>query len=421
MTCVANKYNVVRIFAKNLEKANMKNLSKSMSISEKQIDGKYTKYWSTDRALTRRGVLWIGLMCNLRCIFCYDKQFKHKKILKWIPFDAEKGIKPVLSKFKFFYKNNHVDIMGGEPTLYPEIFQLLNYCKTIDLDVTIITHALKLSKIETVKKYKDAGINDFLISFHGLDKVANNLFGIDKLDITKYQLKALENLAECNIPFRFNVILTKYNLEQLAKIAEICLQFGGSVINFINFNPYFEWSKISNIPFQVKVTEVASRLKDIIKFCNTNGLEINVRYVPFCVMKGYEAHIYTDYQLPYDVHEWDFNSWYDENEKPQMSEEWYYSYSKKQLKKHGYIQGKSCSECALRNICSGFHSQYVNRWGWDEAKPYEGSLVTNPKHFINQQQKIHYVYGAKTNIAEAYDSNVPLDQIDFIKHRTKDL
>lgn len=387
----------------------------------KQITGKYTKCWSTERTITRRGVVWIGLKCNFKCIFCYDKQFKNKNNLNWIPFDTEKGIKQVLSKFKFFYENKHVDIMGGEPTQYPEIFQLLNYCKEIELDATVITPALKLAKIEEVKKYKEAGICDFLISFHGIGNVANKLFGIDKLDVTRYQLKALENLAACNIPFRFNVILVKDNLEQLAKISEICSQFGGSVLNFINFNPYFEWSKMGNIAFQVKLTQVASRLKDIIEYCKINGLEVNVRYVPFCILKGYEAHIYTDYQLPYDIHEWDFNSWYDENEQPPLSEEWYYSYSKKQISKHGYIYGKPCSECALRNICSGFHSQYIDRWGWDEAKPYEGSLITNPKHFISQQQKIHYVYDTKSTINKAFNSNSSLDQIDFVKNRTKDV
>jgi MoaA/NifB/PqqE/SkfB family radical SAM enzyme len=397
----------------------MENASRKKLISGKQVAGKYTKYWSTDRTITRRGVLWIGLKCNLKCIFCYDKKFKNN--LEWIPFDTEKGIKPIVSKFKFFYKNNHVDIMGGEPTQYPDIFKLLNYCRKIDLDVTIITHALKLSKIEIVKKYKDAGICDFLISFHGLDKVVNKLFGIDKLDITKYQLKALENLADNNIPFRFNVLLTKPNLKQLAKISEICLQFGGGVLNFINFNPYFEWSKMNNISFQAKFTEIASYLKDVIEYCNTNGLEVNVRYIPFCILKGYEAHIYTDYQLPYDIHEWDFNSWYDENKQIPLTERWYYSYSEKQIKKHGYVYGKPCNKCALRNICSGFHSQYVRRWGWDEAKPYEGSLLTNPKHFISRQKKIHYIYGNKTNISETFGSNFSLDQIGFVKNRTKDI
>lgn len=29
--------------------------------------------WSTERRLTRRGVLWLGLRCDVRCKFCYDE------------------------------------------------------------------------------------------------------------------------------------------------------------------------------------------------------------------------------------------------------------------------------------------------------------------------------------------------------------
>jgi hypothetical protein len=42
-------------------------------------------------------------------------------------------------------------------------------------------------------------------------------------------------------------------------------------------------------------------------------------------------------------------------------------------------------------VCDGFHSQYVARWGGDEANPHPGAPIADPRHFIRQQNKLRYV------------------------------
>jgi L-lysine 2,3-aminomutase len=56
---------------------------------------------SRERRLTRRGVLWLGLRCDVRCKFCYDEHVPAAR-KAWIGLDD--AIR-ALDKFRFFYRN----------------------------------------------------------------------------------------------------------------------------------------------------------------------------------------------------------------------------------------------------------------------------------------------------------------------------
>ena len=73
---------------------------------------------SRERHLTRRGVLWLGLRCDVRCKFCYDE---HVPVGQKAWLSAEDATR-ALEKFRFYYGNEFVDFMGGEPTLHPAIW-----------------------------------------------------------------------------------------------------------------------------------------------------------------------------------------------------------------------------------------------------------------------------------------------------------
>jgi hypothetical protein len=180
------------------------------------------------------------------------------------------------------------------------------------------------------------------------------------------------------------------NMKQLEAIAALAADTGARVVNFLTFNPYFEWKHDTEISFQARHSKIAPYLMRAIDRCRESGVEANVRYMPVCQMPGYEAHVYTGFQLPYDPHEWDYNSWYDTGHPGQPPNAWYYEASRRQQQRHGYRQPPECGTCALTAICDGFHEQYLARWGADEAAPRTGPPVTDPSHFIRQQSKLRY-------------------------------
>ncbi|GAA0401256.1 radical SAM protein [Micromonospora gifhornensis] len=341
--------------------------------------------WTTQRQITRRGVLWLGLTCDVRCKFCYDEKVSLNAKAWMPPTEARAAI----DKFRYFYHNEFVDFMGGEPTLHPNALEIVRHAADIGLRPTMITHGMHLADMDNARAFADAGIHDFLVSIHGIGDTVREIHGRGRDNYAK-QIAALNNLRELGVPFRFNVTMIKDNLTELEAIAELAGQTGARVVNFLTFNPYFEWTADPEISFQARHSEIAPHLARAIDRCTALGVEANVRYMPPCQLPGHEAHVYTGYQLPYDPHEWDYNSWYDTGHEGEPDPAWYLDASRRQQQRHHYVHAPACDDCALRQVCDGFHEQYVTRWGADEARPYDKPLIDDPTHFVKQQRKIRY-------------------------------
>jgi MoaA/NifB/PqqE/SkfB family radical SAM enzyme len=211
--------------------------------------------WSTYRQLTRRGVLWLGLKCDVRCKFCYDELVSGRE-KAWIPTDEACR---ALDKFRNFYGNEFVDLMGGEPTLHPRVLDVVAHAASIGLRPTVITHGMHLADLERARTYAEAGIHDFIVSIHGIGETAGAIHGRGRDNFVR-QLSALDNLRALGIPFRFNVTMVRDNLTELEAIAELAGEKGARVVNFLTFNPYFEWTAQPEIDFQAKHSEIAPYL-----------------------------------------------------------------------------------------------------------------------------------------------------------------
>lgn len=398
-----------------------------------------------DKHLTRRGVVWLGQTCNLRCRFCYFIDRVADQSHPEHSFMSLEKAKKICRTLVDYYGNNAVDLQGGEPTLYKEIFQLVSFCRDIGLSPTLITNALLLDSLETCKRYQDSGVRDFLISVQGLGEVHDYLVGCPGAH--QRQMKAIENLRSLEIPFRFNVVMTKNALLQLPDIARLAINTGAFVVNFITFNPFADQSQGGrrngeNVP---RYSEVRPYLTEAIDLLEENGIEVNVRYFPICMVnERHRKNVYNFQQLSYDPHEWDFASWGWTGLEPQRTAEGdvsppvaliasrslgkfrepfkklaansflrailygihgaltrltHKNANLDKLYRHvarmhaeiycGYRYGEKCEGCSLQLICDGFHGDYADMYGAYEANPRIASAcVDAPDLYIRKQFKV---------------------------------
>ncbi|MDQ7821489.1 MAG: radical SAM protein [Candidatus Eremiobacteraeota bacterium] len=439
------------------------------------VMGTFPEYRKTKKkVITRRGCIWLGQTCNLRCRFCYFVDRVKARSHPEHPFMAIEKAKKICSVLVSHYHNNSVDIQGGEPTIYPWIYELCEHCSTVGLLPTLITNAIVLAKKDVCRKFMDAGVRDFLISVHGLGEGYDGVVGLAGAHTR--QMKALENLGELGVPFRFNTVLSKWALPDLSRIARIAIDSGARVVNFISFNP-FEDQKIEgkrsseNVPRYREVKEALSPAMDLLE---DHGVEVNVRYLPLCIAPGrHLKSFYNFQQLSYDIHEWDFASWswtwwlpqrikdgdvsklieIEETSSPPhrgivkhlaevgktaicnfpaLKEPIFTVYRKLNAFRNRKLKGKtdwvsieelyrknafmrrrqefsyaeSCSECDVKEICDGFYRDYIEIFGGGEARPMRcGEKIDDPKHFINDQEKVvevedyDWVFGGKEDLS----------------------
>jgi len=379
--------------------------------------------WTTRRELTRRGVLWLGQTCNLRCHFCYFQNRIRSAEHPDHPFMRIEKAKAICSTLRGHYGNSALDIQGGEPTIYPKINALVTHCREIGLLPTLITNAIVLDKRERCRELMDAGLRDLLVSVHGLREEYDRAVGLP--GGSARQMKALDNLVALSIPFRFNCVLAKSVLGHLEEIARLAVSTRARVVNFIAFNPFEDQQKGTRSGEDVpRYGEVRGPLVAALDYLEQHGVEANVRYLPLCqAPERHRKSFYNFQQLPYDLHEWDYASWSWTGRNPQRRREgdleapvslkWANSRSKlfghegyledasaglADLYRHsalirarehcGYGYAPACAACGLQGICDGFHGDYVSLHGADEAQTQNVPPVDDPKFYIAAQAKI---------------------------------
>lgn len=273
---------------------------------------------SKNRVITRRGVMWLGQTCNIRCHFCYFLDRINSNDHPEHPFMSIEKAKQICSTLVEVYGNNAIDIQGGEPTLFRHINELVAHCRAIGLIPTLITNAITLQEGKRCVALKEAGIRDLLVSVQGLDETYDAIVGVKGASIKQRQ--GLMNVAAAEIPIRFNSVLSKPVLPQLEGIARLAVEVQARAVNFLAFNP-FEDQQVSgkrnatNVP---RYSEVAPYLNAAMDILADAGIECNVRYFPICMVEErHRKSMFNFQQLPYDLHEWDYASWSWTGQQPQ--------------------------------------------------------------------------------------------------------
>lgn len=295
---------------------------------------------------TKRAGIDTGWKCNVECKFCYH-------IFK----DTDRSPEPI-DKVKADLDaakargNDTIDLVGpGEPSIVPHIAEVIAYAKSIGLRVCMITHgiigATRLGEI------LDAGIDDFLISMHGMGETHNELLGKIK-GARKAQEKTIATLQARGKTYRTNFVINKENWAEIVDFASYLTQLSlrPRIVNFINFNPHGEWSgNVRSKDFVAPMRELEPLLDEAIDILEAAGVGVNVRYFPMCrVSESHRKNICNDLHVMFDPYEWDYK----------VSPKTYEVYRQYGIYINRTVeeQGGVCASCDIKNICGGINREY---------------------------------------------------------------
>lgn len=317
---------------------------------------------------TKTFVLDVGRKCSINCLFCY---YKHLGDLRKQSFrtkqDLFKEIDAGINR-----GNNRTELTGGEPTLHPDIEEILFYLKSKNIDSCIITNGLmgeaKLNSLIS------EGVDEFLLSVHGTENTHNHL--TQSFNARSIQEKTLDIISKAGLKngFRFNCVLNAFNQNEIIEIAEYMIPWKPTTVNFLNMNPHHGWEKDIEGTCQTiaDIRVVEPLLNEAISKLEDNNIKVNVRYFPMCrIAKEYRRCICNDLHVVFDKDEWDYNIF------PKMFEkfrQWGIQTSNNVEEK-----GEPCNKCDLHQICGGinkyFHKATIQRFGEVVIPQIENDIV----------------------------------------------
>lgn len=164
--------------------------------------------------------VWLPITyrCNNRCGWCYAKNeiskvrdLTDENEALFLDFLSDLDIKKVI-------------LIGGEPTLYENIFRLIREANKKNIAVGMVTNGRKLSDYDFCKRLKDSGIFSTTITFLG--SYAQLHDKLTKVEGSFNQsLMGLENLIKTGVATSTETVMGRDNEQDLENIVELTEQY----------------------------------------------------------------------------------------------------------------------------------------------------------------------------------------------------
>lgn len=320
----------------------------------------------------------IGRRCNLRCRFCLDGGLLPEQ-KRWVP--AERALAEIHRGFAQGCRS--LGLLGGEPTVYPHLETLIRAAREIGYErVTIITNGVRLGDAELCDRLVAAGLTRAAVSIHAHradieDRLtgrpggfAAKVAGLGHLVHHRQQGSLPHGVA-------VNTVVTTPNTPHLRRIYRFFLQLG---VEDVRFNFVRPWGRVLQHPELVpRYREAARRATAVIVDREQTGRgHVTFGDFPVCVWP-WEVRINPALRQRYFGEHHDLETQVavfgaPEGEDPDLQRFDVAERRRATQKRHPPV----CEECALRTVCEGPWTTYLELHGASELEALDPNGL--PRH-----------------------------------------
>jgi mycofactocin biosynthetic radical S-adenosylmethionine protein MftC len=159
--------------------------------------------------------------CNLACIHCLSSSGRRDPH----ELDTAQALAVIdeLARMQVFY----INIGGGEPTIRPDFFQLIDHAVASGVGVKFSTNGSRIDAA-TAKRLSGSDYIDIQISLDGADAATNDAIRGEGSYATART--AMDNLAEAGFgQFKISVVMTRQNVSQLDAFEVLAASYGAEL------------------------------------------------------------------------------------------------------------------------------------------------------------------------------------------------
>ncbi|WP_069765147.1 mycofactocin radical SAM maturase [Streptomyces sp. LUP47B] len=159
--------------------------------------------------------------CNLACVHCLSSSGRRDP--RELTTAECKAVIDELERMQVFY----VNIGGGEPTVRPDFFELIDYATRHHVGVKFSTNGVRITP-EAARRLAASDYIDVQISLDGATAEVNDAVrGSGSYDTA---LRAMTNLRDAGFGgFKLSVVMTRHNIGQLDAFEELADRYGAQL------------------------------------------------------------------------------------------------------------------------------------------------------------------------------------------------
>ena len=297
--------------------------------------------------------LQVNSICNQKCLFCNrppTEDYKKSEVV------SIENIKNKIDELSKDWHTKRIIFTGGEPTLHPELSEIIRYAKRYGFITEIQTNGTLLSK-NRLLDFKKTGLNIINFAFHSHKKeISNKLRGVD----FGYK-KIINNLKLADkIGFEIHIIhvINSLNYKDLPEFIDYIkeMNLGNLYLNLSMVVPEgWAWENKWIIP---RMSDIKPYLIKALKRCEKYNFRFDIsEIVPLCIVNGFENHaISTIFKLT----------------NVKISDDYYTG--KRVLdfvnpSAEYAAKAPQCKNCSFDGICAGFYPRLKALYGTDDFVP----------------------------------------------------
>ena len=215
----------------------------------------------------------ITYRCNNKCRFCYayspyreSNEMSTDEVKKIIDIIVDDAHVPSLS------------FTGGEPTLRPDLFELIKYGRSKGLRVNLITNGRKCSDPKFVQKLVDANLNSAQVSIEGQNAIIHDTI-VEVPGAFEQTVQGIKNLRETDIYTHCNTTICKPNVDHLEELVDFHAKELGLSYFSMNMVIYTGTAAKLEDEMRIKYSDIGGIVRRVKKRANKQGIQF-VWYAP---------------------------------------------------------------------------------------------------------------------------------------------
>lgn len=302
----------------------------------------------------------INSVCNDFCSFCLE----YRRIRSKEPFLSLQEFQKNYFYFEKKFNPEYIILTGGEPTLHPSFFKMLDFLKKRGKAFRFITNLLKFNEKDFLNNLKHYFINFENRKQENLTKIIASINDLPERNLkARQRFNGLKKSLKIDLPLIVTTVIYRNNIKNLPKLSQYLINLfekytSKSPLSLELRLIYIEGtlSSLLKISLPKNFQKIKKSVEDSIKIINDSGASITLWNFPLCYLDNPER--ITNRKMG-------------ERQDRQLIK----VHKSAQLKKAEirdwkvYLKSNQvCQQCKFNNSCSGIDQDYIKKYNFPKLQ-----------------------------------------------------